>query len=604
MKRKLIVLKFGSSILRTAADLPKAVHEIYRYTREGVGVVAVVSAFEGVTDRLIAQAQALGADPATDVGVSGFATLVASGEREAAASLLIALSRAGIPANGLDPLTAGLRVQGNGIAGTPLSLAIERFTPLLDRGRVLVVPGFFGADEEGGVSLLGRGGSDWTALFLAQQLGGRCRLLKDTDGIYESDPNAEGVAPRRFEALSYDDALDLKAAVVQEAALRFAKAHRQSFEVAAIGSALGTSVGPPVSRLAGRPESGARPLRVTLLGLGTVGRGVYEHLLRNRDRFEVVSIAVRNRDRHEAKGVPARLLASIHGALAVPSDIVVETLGGVEAAGDAIAFSLSAGRHVVTANKAVVSERGAALRGLAKSAGTRLAFAAAVGGSVPVLERLSELRGLVASVEGVLNGTSNFVLDRLNSGRSPDDAVAEAQALGYAETDPTDDLSGLDAARKLVLIAREAFGAALTAEEIERPEVDDVRGFRPREDNKVGRLIATVRVTGRRSEAAVRLAAVDASHPIGRCRGADNAVVITLHDGRTIELHGRGAGRWPTAESVMGDLFELSRDIRSCERFAERPATTTRVSDGRALAYERGAAAIAPAIAFAAQSCP
>jgi homoserine dehydrogenase len=600
MKRKLIVLKFGSSILRTAKDLPRAVHEIYRYTREGVGVVAVVSAFEGVTDRLIAQAQELGADTASDVGVSGFAALVASGERESAASLLIALSRAGIPANGVDPLTAGLRVEGNGIAGKPVSLAVERFTPLLERGRVLVVPGFFGADEDGGVSLLGRGGSDWTALFLAQQLGGRCRLLKDTDGIYESDPNAEGKPPRRFEALSYDDALDLKAAVVQDAALRFAKSHRQSFEVAAIGSALGTSVGPQASRLASRPEETARPLRVTLLGLGTVGRGVYEHVLRNRERFEVVAIAVRNRPRHEAQGVPKHLLASIHGALAVPADIVVETLGGVDAAGDAIAFALSAGRHVVTANKAVVAERGLALRVLAESAGTKLTFAAAVGGSVPVLERLNEVRGQVASVEGVLNGTSNFVLDRLNDGRSPSDAVAEAQALGYAEADPTDDLSGLDAARKLVLIAREAFGVALKAEEIGRPGAESVKGFRPRADNKVGRLIARVSVNGHSSEARVQLAAIDASHPIGRCRGADNAVVITLHDGRTIELHGRGAGRWPTAESVMGDLFELSRDARSREALVG--TSTARRPVGRAVPYERGKPAITAAMALAAQS--
>ena len=202
MSRPLIVLKFGSSVLRTVADLPSAVHEIYRYVREGFAVVAVVSAFEGVTDALIAQGKALGADPAHEVGVSGLAAFAASGERETAASLQIALSKAGIQANLLDPLAAGLRVLGNGLEGSPVDLEAGRCRSLLDKGRILIVPGFFGADDEGSVSLLGRGGSDWTALFLAQRLGARCRLLKDTDGIYARDPHGASEAPPRFERLN------------------------------------------------------------------------------------------------------------------------------------------------------------------------------------------------------------------------------------------------------------------------------------------------------------------------------------------------------------------------------------------------------------------
>ncbi len=258
MNRPLIVLKFGSSVLRTAADLPHAVHEILRYSSEGFGVVAVVSAFEGVTDRLLAQARALGADPGHEVGVSGLAVLAASGERETAASLQIALSKAGIPANVLDPLVAGLRVEGNGIEGAPVDLAVGRLSALLEKGRILIVPGFFGSDEEGGVSLLGRGGSDWTALFLAQRLGARCRLLKDTDGIYERDPNHEGDPPLRFERLNYEDALALHAPVVQEAALRFALSNGQIFEVARIGSVGGTSVGHHATLL---PRHGGPGLR-------------------------------------------------------------------------------------------------------------------------------------------------------------------------------------------------------------------------------------------------------------------------------------------------------------------------------------------------------
>ena len=524
MSKPTIVLKFGSSVLRNAEDLPQAVHEIFRYTREGFAVVAVVSAFEGVTDKLIAQAKALGADPAHSVGVSGLAALVASGERETAASLQIALSRSGIPASVLDPLAAGLRVCGNGIEGAPVDLASGRFSSLLDQGRVIVVPGFFGSDDEGGVSLLGRGGSDWTALFIAQRLGARCRLLKDTDGIYERDPNSEGAAPLRFERLNYEDALALQAPVVQEAALRFALSHAHAFEVARIGSLSGTTVGPLATLLARRADVERGPLRIALLGLGAVGRGVYEHLLRQPERFEIVAIAVRNRARHEEAGVPTHLLCSLDEALAVSSDIVVEAIGGVEEAGDTLGSALSSGRHIVTANKAVIAARGPALFAIAEKEDARIKYSAAVGGVVPVLETLQRLRGQVRKVEGVLNGTSNFVLDRLAEGNPLDEAVEEARRLGYAEADPTDDLSGKDAARKLALIARSAFGARLQAETIPVPGRVAVEAWRPETTRPFGKLVASVERDAEGVVAKVELVNIDAAHPLAGCRGADNAV--------------------------------------------------------------------------------
>ena len=572
MNRPLIVLKFGGSVLRTPDDLPRAVHEIFRYSRDGFGVVAVVSAFHGLTDRLIAQARALGADPTHDVGVVGLAALVASGERETAASLQISLSRAGIPANVLDPLAAGLRVDGDGLDGSPVDIAVGRVSNLLDKGRILVVPGFFGGDEEGSVSLLGRGGSDWTALFLAQRLGARCRLLKDADGIYESDPHREGQAPLRFERLNYEDALALHAPVVQEAALRFARSHSQTFEVARIGSVLGTTVGHHLTVSARYADTRRAPLRVTLLGLGAVGRGVYEHLRGQSDIFEVVAIAARDLARHEGDGVPGQLLFSLEDALDVSSDIVIEAIGGVVEAGDALARALHEGRHVVTANKAVMAARGPALRAIARRTGGALSYSAAVGGVVPVIETLRGLRGQVTHIEGVLNGTSNFVLDRLADGTSLREAVREAQQLGYAEADPADDLSGLDAARKLALLAREAFGTTLRPEGIEQPGATAIASWRAQSKGSVGRLVASLRATGEGCAAKVELVEVERSHALARCRGADNVLVITLRNGRTMELRGRGAGRWPTAESVLGDLLELERRLRSRpERRLEAP---------------------------------
>lgn len=558
MSRPLIVLKFGSSVLRTEADLPSAVHEIYRYARDGFDVAAVVSAFEGVTDRLFARARGIGADASLGIGVPGLAALVACGERESAAALQIALANAGLPAHVLDPLAAGLRVEGDGLSGEPVALDVARCRSILAKGRILIVPGFFGTDADGGVSLLGRGGSDWTALFLAQRLGGRCRLLKDTDGIYDHDPNDGGTTPLRFECLSYDDALALHAPVVQEAALRFARAHGQTFEVAKTGSTEGTTIGRHATRLAGPALVAAPPLRVVLLGLGAVGRGVYEHLRHRPEAFKIVAIAVRDRAKHTASGVPLHLLRTLDDALRTPADIVVEAIGGVDTAGAALARALGDGRHVVTANKAVIAARGVELERIAEHEEVRLLYSAAVGGVLPVLETVRRFRGRIASIEGVLNGTSNFVLDRLTQGEDLETAVSEAQRLGYAEADPTDDLSGLDAARKLTLIAREAFGVALEAEAIPRPGVDALRARASEiaRANQPTRMIAAVDENGAR----VTLATVDTSHPLAACRGADNAVVLTLGNGERIALSGRGAGRWPTAESVLGDLFALRRD--------------------------------------------
>ena len=556
-----IVLKFGSSVLRTAADLPGAVHEIYRYVRDGLSVVAVVSAFEGVTDRLLARARELGADPDLGVGVSGLASLVASGERETAAALQIVLSRAGLRASVVDPLAANLVVNGDGLEGEPVSLDAERLRRTLQEGAVTIVPGFFGVDDAGSVSLLGRGGSDWTAIFLAQQLGARCRLLKDTDGIYERDPNATAGRPAlRFVRLSYDDAVALEAPVVQNTALVFARDHKQTFEVARIGSSGGTSVGPLTTLIARDPDTKQPPLRVALLGLGAVGRGVYEHLSRETEHFELTAVAVRDRDRHAKAGIPTALLCSIDEALERPCDLLIEAIGGIEDAGRALEHALSKGRDAVSANKAVIAARGERLREIASRHNARLAFSAAVGGVIPVLETLRGLRTPVEKVEGVLNGTSNFVLERRAAGESLEAAIADAKRLGYAEADPTEDLSGLDTARKLTLIARTAFEADIEAEAIPRPPESAGHG---NVGSGATRFIGRVRATSQGVVAEVAHEHVPGDHPFARCPGASNAVLITLRNGRTITLRGLGASRWPTAESVMGDVFEIARARRT-----------------------------------------
>ncbi len=189
MSRKVIVLKFGSSVLQSRADLPQAVHEIYRWIRRQYRVVAVVSAFAGETDRLLGTV-----DEYRDANPEAIARIVATGEEIATAFLTLELDRFGIPAQVLDPGQIQLIAETGSNDTEPVSADIRAIESVLEQGRVAVIPGFVARDRAGRVALFGRGGSDLSALFLAKQLNARCRLVKDVDGIYNSDP-APTLAP-------------------------------------------------------------------------------------------------------------------------------------------------------------------------------------------------------------------------------------------------------------------------------------------------------------------------------------------------------------------------------------------------------------------------
>lgn len=176
MSEEIVVLKFGSSVLRTQGDLPAAVHEIYRWYRQGFRVIAVVSAIGDATEQLIRQSRELSSTPEA----WATAELLATGERTSAALLGIALDRAGVPARVVNPREIGLEITGPPLDGEPRAINAERVRALLDSHPVLVVPGFFGTDNSGRTQLLGRGGSDLTAIYLSVSLeASRCRLLKD-----------------------------------------------------------------------------------------------------------------------------------------------------------------------------------------------------------------------------------------------------------------------------------------------------------------------------------------------------------------------------------------------------------------------------------------
>lgn len=240
-----VVLKFGSSILDGVESVPRAVQTIQSHVRKGHRVVAVVSALAGETDQLLDAVNQLD----QEAGPHRIASFVGLGEKKSALLLTIALERVGLVTRQINPEDIALTAVGDPLDSDPKSVDIQTFQQLLNTCQVAVLPGFIANDYHGRTVLLGRGGSDDSALFIAQQLNAGCQLVKDVNGIYERDPNGLGPVPRRFSHISWPDALKVAGELVQPKAIRFAEQHHMSFEVAAIGSNSGTVVGPGPTKL-------------------------------------------------------------------------------------------------------------------------------------------------------------------------------------------------------------------------------------------------------------------------------------------------------------------------------------------------------------------
>jgi homoserine dehydrogenase len=558
MPERIVVLKFGSSVLRSHADLPRVVHEIYRWYRDGASVIAVVSAIGGATEQLIQQSRELFPTPEP----WATAELLATGERTSAALLGITLDRAGIPARVVNPREIGLEVKGHPLDGEPFAINTKHVRELLAEFPVLVVPGFFGTDAFGRTQLLGRGGSDLTAVFLAVSLGAeRCRLLKDVDGVYESDPAVENSHPRRFTALNYVDALKVAGKLIQPKAVAFLQNHQVRAEVAALALGYQSVVYGGQTELAHNVP--APPRTVVILGLGTVGCGVYQRLLSFPEHFRMVGALVRDRAKYEDAGVPPELLHTTGETLrALRPTLVIDALPGVEPSGSLLESYLAQGIDVVSANKAVIADRGVALGRVAQTSGATLRYAAAVGGSTPVLELLSRAGegGEIESIAAVLNGTCNFVLDRCAEGDGLENAVAEAQRCGFAEADPGDDLSGRDVERKLRIIARKGFGSMLDTVLLQA--LTTTIAQQAREVAQGGmKLRQVARIFKKESciTAAVKFEPVESGSLFGALAGEWNGMEVRYTNRKTVAVRGRGAGRWPTTEAAMADIFDVIR---------------------------------------------
>ncbi|HYC95688.1 MAG TPA: homoserine dehydrogenase [Sphingomicrobium sp.] len=554
---RLCVLKFGSSVLELEEHYQKVALEVYRHVRDGEKVVAVISALAGQTDALLNQAERVGGDAAPEALVARLARV---GELHSAALLALALSKVGVRASTLDPHEMGLVAEGSPLDSDLVGLDAEAVWAEIDAHDVVVVPGFIADHAEHGVVTLGRGGTDLTAVFFAAKLDAhRVRLIKDVDGVYAEDP-AKNPGAERFSQMSYAEAEEASNGLIQVKAIHEAEADDVLIEVASLGSAEATQVGNFPARKS-RPLKGER-LRVALLGCGAVGAGVLAYLKSRPDLFDVGPVLVRRPELHDEEALFTGLLDE---ALAVQPDILVEAVGGADFPADAMRHALLHGAQVVTANKAAVAKHWDSLHACAVRGGGELRFSAAVGGGAPIVETLRRLDGSVVEIEGVMNGTCNYLLSRLGEGWSFDDALAKAQELGFAEADPAADVDGHDAADKLSILAREAFGVALNPERLPKHSLRDLvpqAAAEALERGEVLKQVGRCRLLADGSiEAEVRIVALPASHPLAGARNEENRFLVTDADGKVHQVFGKGAGRWPTATAVFADVIDAQRAL-------------------------------------------
>ena len=554
---RLCVLKFGSSVLDREEDYPKVALEIYRHIRDGEKVVAVVSALAGGTDSLLNQAHRVGGDGAPDALVARVARV---GELHSAALLALALSKVGLRSCTLDPHEMGLMAEGTALDSNLVDLDAAAVWEKIHANDVVVVPGFIADHAEHGVVTLGRGGTDLSAVFFAARLDAhRVRLIKDVDGVYAEDP-AKNPDAERFSQMSYAEAERASNGLIQVKAIHEAKADDVLIEIACLGSAEATQIGNFRVRKS-RPLKGDR-LRVSLLGCGSVGAGVLDYLKSQPDLFEIGPVLVRRPARY---GTDLRFTGDIDEVLGFEADILVEVLGGPDLPADWMRHALLKGAHVVTANKAAVAKHWDSLHACALRGGGELRFSAAVGGGAPIIETLRRLEGSIVSLEGVMNGTCNYLLSRLGEGWKLEDALKKAQELGYAEADPAADLDGDDAAQKLSILIREAFGVALLPERIAKHSLRDLAPGAAREALERGEALKQVGrchlLADGSIEAEVQLVALPLSHPLAGAQNEENRFIVTAADGTVTEVFGKGAGRWPTATSVFADVMDAQRAL-------------------------------------------
>ena len=321
------------------------------------------------------------------------------------------------------------------------------------------------------------------------------------------------------------------------------------------------------------------PLRIALLGCGAVGSQVARLLTeqatelaaRSGGPLEIAGIAVRRPELARTAGVDDRLLTGDAVALVTRPDvdIVVELIGGIEPARSLLLAALDAGRSVVTANKALLASDGAALHKAASANGADLYYEAAVAGAIPLLRALREslVGDTVRRVLGIVNGTTNFILDRMDSlGADFGPALEQAQRLGYAEADPTADVQGHDAAAKAAILASLAFHTTITSADVYTSGITEITANDIASARALGFVIKLLAICERCDNGVsvrVHPAMLPRVHPLAAVHEAYNAVFVEAEAAGRLMFYGAGAGGQPTASAVLGDLVAVARNQRT-----------------------------------------
>ena len=335
----------------------------------------------------------------------------------------------------------------------------------------------------------------------------------------------------------------------------------------------------------------ATEIKVGLAGFGNVGKGTYDILERNhsliRQRagapISVKRVTVRNVDRVKLLVDEDVIVTNDwHDLVNDPEvNVVVEAMGGIEPAKSLILAAIDAGKHVVTANKALLAEHGNEIFSAAQAKGVNVAFEAAVAGSIPIVKALREglAANRVSSIAGIINGTCNFILSTMrDTGRSFDDVLKEAQRLGYAEADPTFDIEGTDSAHKLMLLSAIAFGVPVDMSKVHIEGITHLEAKDIKFAEELGyriKLLGITKYTDYGIELRVHPALVPTRRLLANVEGAMNAVVVKGDAAESSLYYGKGAGSEPTGSAVVADLIDIARTAEVAVSERPRMPTTT-----------------------------
>lgn len=311
-------------------------------------------------------------------------------------------------------------------------------------------------------------------------------------------------------------------------------------------------------------------IKIGLIGLGTVGSGVFK-TLKNFDNVEVVKIAVRNKNKkRNIDGLNDSIITD--NAYEVVNDpdiqIVAELVGGVEPAFDLIKTAIKNGKHIVTANKELLAKHGEELFNFAEEHNKVVLYEAAIAGGIPLIMPIKTILAgnKINKIKAILNGTTNYILTKMDvQGASYSDVLAESQELGYAEADPTGDVEGFDAAYKITTLATIAFGKRVKFENVYREGITKISPEDMQAANEMGykiKLIASAEITeDNKADVRVHPMLISKSNPLAHIDYVTNAVTLTGHPVGSVTLSGPGAGEFPTASSVVGDILAIASEI-------------------------------------------